>query len=40
MGVKDINAKNATSEKVLFGYKQLIKKSHEKNGATIKPFSR
>ena len=44
MGVNDINIKNATSEKVISGYKQLIKKSHEKKiliyEATIMPFSR
>ena len=43
MGVNDINVKNATSEKVISGYKQLIKKAHEKKiliyGATIMPFS-
>ena len=44
MGVNDINVKNATSENVISGYKQLIKKAHEKKiliyGATIIPFSR
>ena len=43
MGVNDINVINSTSEKVISGYKQLIKKAHEKNiliyGATIMPFS-
>ena len=43
MGVNDINVKNATSKKIISGYKQLIKKAHEKKiliyGATIMPFS-
>ena len=44
MGVNDINVKNSTSEKVISGYKQLIRKAHKKRiliyGATIMPFSR
>ena len=30
MGVNDINVKNTTSQKVISGYKQLIKKAHKK----------
>ena len=44
MGVNDINVKNTTAQKVIYAYKQLIKKAHEKKiliyGATIMPFSR
>ena len=44
MGVNDLNVKNTTAQKIISGYKQLIKKAHKKKiliyGATIMPFSR